>query len=138
MLRQQISRMLVQHGLDVTPERFNYTNGSKQGLSLVVHYYVKPELGGVESPTWHGLCFWQHGAKVIGIPTWQGHESRVVGEKPLHLSTKTDFTVGTHNPQELLLPSLIVGGCCNWLNATTVSFSKITPTELNFEPVPAN
>jgi len=45
MLRQQISRMLVQHGLDVTPEDLIITNGSKQGLSLVVHYYVKPGIG---------------------------------------------------------------------------------------------
>jgi len=89
MLRQQISRMLVQHGLDVTPEDLIITNGSKQGLSLVVHYYVKP---GESYLARNAIAFVQHGSK----GDWhshdgRGHESRVVGEKPLHLSTKTDF-----------------------------------------------
>jgi len=66
MLRQQISRMLVQHGLDVTPERFNNTNGSKQGLSLVVHTMSNPSW-----VVWRVLPgtdrFYLTWAKVIGI-----------------------------------------------------------------------
>jgi len=40
-------------------------------------------------------------------------------------------------PQELLLPSLIVGSCCNWLNANCVILEDNAYEGLNFEPVPA-
>lgn len=70
-LRQQIARMLVQQGLEVTPEDLIITNGSKQGLSLALQHYVQPgDWVIVESPTYHGVlellsCL---KAKVIGIP----------------------------------------------------------------------
>ncbi|WP_250122120.1 PLP-dependent aminotransferase family protein [Chroococcidiopsis sp. CCMEE 29] len=104
MLRQQISRTLVQqHGLEVTPEDLIVTNGSKQGLSLVVQYYVKPgDWVIVESPTWHGMLslLYNMGAKVIGIPmTAEGMNLELL-EKNLHTyRPKLIFTVSTlHNP----------------------------------------
>jgi DNA-binding transcriptional MocR family regulator len=70
-LRQQIARMLVQRGLEVTPENLIITNGSKQGLSLALHYYVQPgDWVIVESPTYHGVLdiLSSLKARVIGIP----------------------------------------------------------------------
>lgn len=70
-LRQQIARMLVQQGLEVTSEDLIITNGSKQGLSLALLHYVQPgDWVIVESPTYHGVlellsCL---KVKVIGIP----------------------------------------------------------------------
>jgi DNA-binding transcriptional MocR family regulator len=55
-LRQQIARMLMQQGLEVTPENLIVTNGSKEGLSLALHYYLQPgDWVIVESPTYHGV-----------------------------------------------------------------------------------
>jgi len=53
MLRQQISRMLVQHGLDVTPE--DLITGSKQAVSSSSLLCQTGDWVIVESPTWHGM-----------------------------------------------------------------------------------
>lgn len=102
-LRQQISRMLVQRGLEVTPDYLIVTNGSKQGLSLAIHHYVQPgDWVIVESPTYHGmLAVLSHrGARVIGIPmTAEGMNLELL-EKYLYTHhPKLIYTVSTlHNP----------------------------------------
>ena len=102
-LRQQISRMLVQQGLEVTPENLIITNGSKQGLSLALHYYVQPgDWVIVESPTYHGILAILSSlkARVIGIPmTAEGMNLELL-EQYLHTHRpKLIYTVSTlHNP----------------------------------------
>lgn len=102
-LRQQISRMLIQHGLEVTPDNLIITNGSKQGLSLAAHYYLKPgDWVIVESPTYHGmlsiLC--SLGARVIGIPmTSEGMNLELLEQNLYTYRPKLIFTISTlHNP----------------------------------------
>lgn len=102
-LRQQIARMLVQRGLEVTPDNLIITNGSKQALSLALHYYVQPgDWVIVESPTYHGvLNILSHlKAKVIGIPmTAEGMNLELL-EQYLHTHRpKLIYTISTlHNP----------------------------------------
>ena len=69
-LRQQVARLLIQQGLEITPDNLIITNGSKQGLSLALQYYVQPgDWVIVESPTYHGILqVLSHlKARVIGI-----------------------------------------------------------------------
>lgn len=102
-LRQQIARMLVQRGLEVTPDNLIITNGSKQGLSLALHYYVQPgDWVIVESPTYHGILQMLSSlkARVIGIPmTAEGMNLELL-EQYLHTHhPKLIYTVSTlHNP----------------------------------------
>ena len=102
-LRQQIARMLVQRGLEVTPDNLIITNGSKQGLSLAFHYYVQPgDWVIVESPTYHGSLdiLSSLKARVIGIPmTAEGMNLELL-EQYLHTHRpKLIYTVSTlHNP----------------------------------------
>ncbi|NEQ27799.1 MAG: PLP-dependent aminotransferase family protein [Microcoleus sp. SIO2G3] len=102
-LRQQISRMLVQQGLEVTPDNLIITNGSKQALSLALHYYVQPgDWVIVESPTYHGILAILSSlkARVIGIPmTAEGMNLELL-EQYLHTHRpKLIYTVSTlHNP----------------------------------------
>lgn len=103
MLRQQISRLLVQRGLEVTPDRLIVTNGSKQALSLAIQHYVQPgDWVIVESPTYHGMLaiLSDRGARVIGIPmTAEGMNLELL-EKYLYTHhPKIIYTVSTlHNP----------------------------------------
>jgi len=102
-LRQQIARMLVQQGLEVTPEDLIVTNGSKEGLSLALHYYLQPgDWVIVESPTYHGVLpiFSSLKARVIGIPmTAEGMNLELL-EQYLHTHRpKLIYTISTlHNP----------------------------------------
>jgi DNA-binding transcriptional MocR family regulator len=102
-LRQQISRMLVQRGLEVTPDNLIITNGSKQGLALGLHYYVEPgDWVIVESPTFHGVLeiLSSLKARVIGIPmTAEGMNLELL-EQYLHTHRpKLIYTISTlHNP----------------------------------------
>jgi len=142
MLRQQISRMLVQHGLDVTPEDLIITNGSKQGLSLVVHYYVKPGLGNVESPTWHGMLslFVQHGSKVIGIPmTAEGMNLELLEKNLYTYRPKLIFTVSTlHNPTGITTSQSHRRQLLQLAERYNCVILEDNAYEgLNFEPVPA-
>ena len=71
VLRQQITKMLVQLGLAVSPEDLIVTNGSKQGISLVMNYYLQPgDWVVTESPAYYGALeiIEDIGAKIIGIP----------------------------------------------------------------------
>lgn len=105
-LRHQVAQILVQQGLEVSPENLIITNGSEQGLSLVMHHYVKPgDWVIVEAPTYHGaLAILENiGARVIGIPmTAEGMNLELL-EKYLHsCRPKLIYTVSTlHNPTGL-------------------------------------
>lgn len=102
-LRQQIARMLIQQGLEVTPDNLIITNGSKQGLSLALHYYVQPgDWVIVESPTYHGALqiLASLKARVIGISmTAEGINLELL-EQCLHTHRpKLIYTISTlHNP----------------------------------------
>ena len=70
-LRQQIAKMLIQLGLEISAEDLIVTNGSKQGLSLVMNHYLKPgDWIITESPTYYGTLdiIENIGARIIGIP----------------------------------------------------------------------
>lgn len=71
VLRQQIAKMLIQLGLELSPENLIITNGSKQGLSLVMNHYLQPgDWIVTESPTYYGSLeiIENIGARIIGIP----------------------------------------------------------------------
>jgi DNA-binding transcriptional MocR family regulator len=102
-LRQQVARMLVQQGLEITPEDLIITNGSKQGLSLALQHHVKPgDWVIVESPTYHGALeiISSLKAKVIGIPMNLEGINLELLEKYLHTyHPKLIYTVSTlQNP----------------------------------------
>ena len=70
-LRQQITKMLIQLGLEVSADDLIITNGSKQGLSLVMNHYLQPgDWIITESPTYYGTLdiIENIGARIIGIP----------------------------------------------------------------------
>lgn len=105
-LRKQIAQMLVQQGLEVSPKHLIVTNGSKQGLSLAIHYYVQPgDWVIVESPTFHGaLAILESlGARVIGIPMTAEGMNLALLEQYLHSHRpKLIYTISTlHNPTGL-------------------------------------
>ena len=71
ILRQQIAKILIQVGLSCSADNLIVTNGSKQGLSLVMNYFL--QLGDwivTESPTYYGTLeiIENIGARIIGIP----------------------------------------------------------------------
>ncbi|MEO0014723.1 MAG: hypothetical protein RLZZ535_3112 [Cyanobacteriota bacterium] len=71
ILRQQTAKMLIQLGLEISAQDLIITNGSKQGLSLVMNYYLQPgDWIVTESPTYYGTLdiIENIGAKIIGIP----------------------------------------------------------------------
>ncbi|OLP16880.1 GntR family transcriptional regulator [Leptolyngbya sp. 'hensonii'] len=70
-LRKQIAQLLLQQGLEVSPESLIVTSGSEQALALVMRYTVRSgDWVVVETPTYHGaLAILENlGARVIGIP----------------------------------------------------------------------
>ena len=70
-LRQQTAKMLIQLGLEVSANDLIITNGSKQGLSLVMNHYLQPgDWIITESPTYYGTLdiIDNIGARIIGIP----------------------------------------------------------------------
>jgi DNA-binding transcriptional MocR family regulator len=71
ILRQQITKILIQQGLEVSPEEIIITNGSEQAISLSMNYYLQPnDWVIVETPTYHGALGILENlqVKVIGIP----------------------------------------------------------------------
>jgi DNA-binding transcriptional MocR family regulator len=142
-LRQQVARMLIQQGLEVTPDNLIITNGSKQGLSLALHYYVQPgDWVIVESPTYHGILqiLANLKARVIGISmTAEGINLELL-EQYLHTHRpKLIYTISTlHNPTGVtttqshrtsLLQLAERYGC--------IILEDNAYEGLNFEPVPA-
>lgn len=102
-LRQQVARLLIQRGLEVTPDDLIITNGSKQALSLAIHYYVKSgDWVIVEYPCYHGVLaiLSELGARVIGIPMTPEGMNLELLEQYLHTHhPKLIYTVSTlHNP----------------------------------------
>lgn len=105
-LRHQIAQMLVQQGLEVFADDLIVTNGSKQGLSLAIHYYVNPgDWVIVESPTYYGVLgvLENLGAKVIGIPmTAEGMNLELLEQYLRSHRPKLIYTISTlHNPTGL-------------------------------------
>jgi DNA-binding transcriptional MocR family regulator len=102
-LRQQIAQMLVQQGLEISTDELIITNGSEQGLSLAMRYYVQPgDWVIVETPTYHGALgiLENLGAKVIGIPmTAAGMNLELLEQYLRSHHPKLIYTISTlHNP----------------------------------------
>ncbi|MBD2103345.1 aminotransferase class I/II-fold pyridoxal phosphate-dependent enzyme [Leptolyngbya sp. FACHB-261] len=102
-LRKQVAQLLVQQGLEVSPENLIITNGSKQGLCLAIQYYLQPgDWVIVESPTFHGglSIFEERGARVIGIPmTAEGMNLQLLEQYLYSHHPKLIYTISTlHNP----------------------------------------
>lgn len=142
-LCRQIAQMLVHQGLEVFPEDLIITNGSQQGLSLAMNYYVKPgDWVIVESPTYYGIIsiLESLGARIIGIPmTAEGMNLELLEQYLDSHRPKLIYTITTfHNPtgltttqthrQELL--ALAEKYECPILEDNAYE-------GLNFEPVPA-
>ena len=105
-LLHQIAQMLVQQGLEVSPENLIITNGSEQGLSLVIRHYVqRGDWVIVEAPTYHGaIAILENvGARVIGIPmTAEGMNLELLEQYLHNCRPKLIYTVSTlHNPTGL-------------------------------------
>ncbi len=103
ILRKQIAQLLMQQGLEVSPEALIITNGSMQAVSLALHYYVRPDDWViVETPTYHGgLAILQElGARVIGIPmTSEGMNLELLAQYLHSHRPKLIYTISTlHNP----------------------------------------
>lgn len=144
VLRKQLAQMLVwQQGLEVSPEDLIITSGSKQGLFLAMHHYVKPgDWVIVESPTYHGAIavLENLGARIIGIPmTAEGMNLELLEQYLRSHRPKLIYTISTlHNPtgittsqrhrQQLL--ALAEQYECPILEDNAYE-------GLNFEPVPA-
>ncbi|MDX2098821.1 MAG: PLP-dependent aminotransferase family protein [Leptolyngbyaceae cyanobacterium bins.59] len=102
-LRKQIALMLIQQGLELSPDDLIITNGSKQALSLAMHYYLKPgDWVVVESPSYHGgLAILSHlGVRVIGIPmTHEGMNLDLLEQYLKSHRPRLIYTISTlHNP----------------------------------------
>ncbi|GAB4459572.1 MAG: PLP-dependent aminotransferase family protein [Elainellaceae cyanobacterium] len=102
-LRKQIAQLLVQKGLDASPDQLIVTNGSMQGLSLVMQEIVQPgDWVIVESPTFHGALavLQQLGARVIGIPmTREGMNLDLLAQYLHSHRPRLIYTISTlHNP----------------------------------------
>ena len=105
-LRKQITRMLVQYGLEVFPEDLIITNGSQQGLSLAMHYYVQPgDWVIVETPTYPGAIeiLKNLRARIVGVPMTKDGMNLELLEQYLHTyRSKLIYTISTlHNPTGL-------------------------------------
>ncbi|MBE9193580.1 PLP-dependent aminotransferase family protein [Gloeocapsopsis crepidinum LEGE 06123] len=103
LLRQQIAQLLLQQGLEVSPEELIVTHGSEQALSLALRYYLQPEDWMiVETPTYHGVLgiLKNLGAKVIGIPmTATGMNLELLEQYLRSHRPKLIYTISTlHNP----------------------------------------
>ena len=103
ILRQQIAQMLLHQGLEVSAEEIIITNGSEQGLSLAMRYYLQPgDWAIVETPTYHGALgiLANLGVKVIGIPmTAEGMNLDLLEKYLSSHRPKLIYTISTlHNP----------------------------------------
>ena len=70
-LRMLITQLLIQQGLELSPEDVIVTNGSMQALALLVDRFIAPgDWVIVEAPTYHGYLslLQQRGARIVGIP----------------------------------------------------------------------
>lgn len=102
-LRKQIAQLLIQQGLEVSPDHLIVTTGSMQGISLALHHCVQPgDWVIVGTPSYHGslAIFQQIGARVIGIPTTSEGMNLALLEQYLHSHhPRLIYTISTlHNP----------------------------------------
>jgi DNA-binding transcriptional MocR family regulator len=142
-LRQQIMRLLAQQGLEVSLESIIITNGSQQGLSLVIHQHVQPgDWVIVESPTYPGAIevLETLGAKIIGVPmTSQGVNLELLEQYLSSYRPKLIYTISTlHNPTGLSLPQTHRQQLLALAEQYECLILEDNAYEgLNFEPVPA-
>jgi DNA-binding transcriptional MocR family regulator len=106
ILQQQIAQMLVQQGLDISPEKLILTNGSQQGLSLAMRHYLQAgDWVIVEAPTYHGAVaiLEDIGARIVGIPmTGEGMNLAILESYLQSHRPKLIYTISTlHNPTGL-------------------------------------
>jgi DNA-binding transcriptional MocR family regulator len=142
VFQQQIARMLVQQGLNVSPEDLIVTNGSEQGLSLAMRHYVRPgDWVIMEAPTFHGAIaiLEDIGARIIGIPMTAAGMNLELLQQYLHshrpkliytvstLQNPTGLTTSQEHRQQLL--ALASQYNCPILEDNAYE-------GLNFEPVP--
>ena len=141
-LRKQIVQMLIQRGLEVTPEQLIITNGSKQGMSIAVNYYVqKGDWVIVESPTYVGILAMLEnlGARVIGIPMTAGGMNLELLSKYLHSHRpRLIYTISTlHNPTGITTSEAHRRELLNLAAQYSCPILEDNAYEgLNFEPVP--
>lgn len=142
-LRQQITQMLVQQGLEVSTEELIITNGSEQALSLAIRYYVQPgDWVIVETPTYHGLLgiLESLGAKVIGIPmTAEGINLELLEQYLCSHHPKLIYTISTlHNPTGITTSQAHRQQLLALAEQYECPILEDNAYEgLNFEPVPA-
>ena len=109
LLRKQIAQILVQLGLDASPEDLIVTTGSQQGMSMLLQHYVRPgDWVVVESPTYAGfLALLENaGARVIGIPmTAEGMNLDLLEQYLQSHRPRLIYTISTlHNPTGITTP----------------------------------
>jgi DNA-binding transcriptional MocR family regulator len=102
-LRGQISQILIQQGLEISPENLIVTSGSMQALSLLVEHFVAPgDWVIVEAPTYHGFLsiLQQRRAKIVGIPmTPLGMNLELLTQYLESHRPRVIYTISTlHNP----------------------------------------
>ncbi len=102
-LRQQIAQILIQQGLEISPENIIVTCGSMQSLSLLAeHFVASGDRIIVEAPTYHGFLssLQQRNAQIIGIPmTAEGMNLTLLEQYLQSHRPKLIYTISTlHNP----------------------------------------
>ena len=102
-LRSQIAHLLVQLGLEISPENLIVTNGSMQALALIAQHYIQPgDWVIVEAPTFFGFLsiLQQTGARVIGIPmSAEGMNLQLLEQYLQSHQPKLIYTISSlHNP----------------------------------------
>ncbi len=143
VLRQLIAQILVQQGLEVSPEEIIITNGSEQALSLTMQYYIQPgDWVIVETPTYHGALgiLENLGAKVIGIPmTVEGMNLELLEVYLKSHRPKLIYTISTlHNPTGITTSQTHRQNLLALAQQYECRILEDNAYEgLNFEPVPA-
>ncbi|MEL6158115.1 MAG: PLP-dependent aminotransferase family protein [Cyanobacteria bacterium J06554_11] len=102
-LRLQISQILMQQGLDASPESLIVTSGSMQALALLTNHFIEPgDWVVVEAPTYHGFLsiLQQRNAQVIGIPmAADGMNLELLAQYLESHRPRLIYTISTlHNP----------------------------------------
>lgn len=102
-LRVLITQLLIQQGLELSPEDLIVTNGSMQALSLLIDHFISPgDWVVVEAPTYHGFLsiLQQRRARIIGIPmTPKGMNLTLLAQYLESHHPKFIYTSSTlHNP----------------------------------------
>ncbi|MEL7071800.1 MAG: PLP-dependent aminotransferase family protein [Cyanobacteria bacterium J06581_3] len=102
-LRQQISQLLMQQGLDLSSDDLIVTSGSMQALALLADHFISPgDYVVIEAPSYHGFLsiLQQRDAHIIGIPmTSEGMNLELLAQYLESHRPKLIYTISTlHNP----------------------------------------